>query len=202
MLQWAPLSRSAHAEVRRKFKFVEWADLSSHEEVEAASQLLGPSLSATDVMLRVIVCRRWPRRWIRSPSRSSKRRHRPLAAFVPRRSWCCGRLGRAQALMKVPSNSPTTAGHRDRCSSGGTAYRAEGPVARQGSFLVEKTPMIRCIHFALCALLLSTSAYAQRRHNDLSPMRIVIETEFDERCAAYCHAPSPGSIAYLRQCSR
>ena len=38
--QWAPLSRAAHAEVRRKFKFVEWADLSSHEEVEAASQLL------------------------------------------------------------------------------------------------------------------------------------------------------------------
>ena len=29
-LQWAPLSRAAHAEVRRKFKFVEWADLSSH----------------------------------------------------------------------------------------------------------------------------------------------------------------------------
>jgi hypothetical protein len=36
--------------------------------------------------------------------------------------------------------------------------------------------MIRRIPFALCALLLSTSAYAQPRHHDLSPMRIVIET--------------------------
>ena len=36
--------------------------------------------------------------------------------------------------------------------------------------------MVRCIPFALGALLLSTSAYAQPRHHDLSPMRIVIET--------------------------
>ena len=36
--------------------------------------------------------------------------------------------------------------------------------------------MIRFIPFAICALLLSTSAYAQPRHHDLSQMRIVIET--------------------------
>jgi hypothetical protein len=36
--------------------------------------------------------------------------------------------------------------------------------------------MIRFISFALCAPLLSTSAYAQPRHHDLSSMRIVIET--------------------------
>ncbi len=50
------------------------------------------------------------------------------------------------------------------------------PVARRGSFLVEKTLMIRCIPFALGVLLLLTPANAQPRHHDLSPMRIVIET--------------------------
>jgi hypothetical protein len=36
--------------------------------------------------------------------------------------------------------------------------------------------MIRCILFALGVLLLLTAAYAQPRHHDLLPMRVVIET--------------------------